>query len=245
MKALIVEDEKMAQTLLCHTLESNFPDIEVVFTADSVRSAVDYLSSGHQPDLIFMDVELSDGSCFEIFRQVEVKSRVIMTTAYDVYAVKAFETGSIDYILKPISLDALKRAIQRCRDRIAGEDARALLALAPSQKYKDVSTVRSGDKIIPVPASSIAMFFSEDKANYLLTDEGLKYIIDSALDQLEKELNPADFFRISRGCIVSRKAIESISRLANGRMLVVSKPAAPVELTVSRARAELFLAWLG
>lgn len=245
MKALIIEDEKMAQILLRHTLEMHFPDIEVVYVADSVRSAVDYLSLGPNLDVIFMDVELSDGNCFEIFRNVDVKSRVIMTTAYDSYAIKAFEAGSIDYLLKPISLDALKRAVNRVRERSGLSDVATLLAAMPQPQCRETFTVRSGDKIIPITASEIALLFSEDKANYLMNMEGFRFIIDSTLDQLEKEIDPDKFFRISRSCIIARKSIESVSRLVGSRMKVLSKPSAPVELSVSRARVHDFLKWLG
>jgi len=118
MRTLIVEDEVMAGNMLARTLTENFRDIEVVGITESVRASVDWLNAhaADPPDIIFMDVELSDGDCFEIFRQVEVRSQIIMTTAYDTYAVKAFETGSIDYLLKPIGLDALTRAVNRCRE---------------------------------------------------------------------------------------------------------------------------------
>ena len=132
MKALIVEDERMAQAQLVRLLAACFPDIEVVAATDSVRGTVDFLAADPPVDLIFMDVELSDGECFEIFRQVPVKAQVIMTTAYDSYALKAFEAGSIDYLLKPIGVEALVRAVGRCRERVAskagGIDVEKLLA---------------------------------------------------------------------------------------------------------------------
>ena len=115
-KVLIVEDEIMAQKSLIRTLAQNFPDMEVVSTTGSVKGTVEWLNTpGNHADVIFMDVELSDGECFEIFRQTDVTAKVIMTTAYDSYAIKAFEAGSIDYLLKPVDLDSLKRAVARCR----------------------------------------------------------------------------------------------------------------------------------
>ncbi|MBO5545666.1 MAG: response regulator, partial [Bacteroidales bacterium] len=123
MKALIVEDERMAQAQLTRLLESRFPDIEVVAATGSVGDTVAYLAADPPIDVIFMDVELADGECFEIFRQVPVRAQVIMTTAYDTYAVKAFEAGSIDYLLKPIGEEALARAVGRCRERIAQQAA--------------------------------------------------------------------------------------------------------------------------
>lgn len=256
MKAYIIEDEQMARAQLMRLLAANFPDIEVVGSADSVTGAVEFLSTSPGIDVIFMDVELSDGDCFEIFRKLSVKTPVIMTTAYDSYAIKAFEAGSVDYLLKPVDLGPLQRAVGRVRERSAqAVDITALLAAigspaavpsAPAPKqYKERSVVRAGDRIIPMTADEIAYFYSEDKANYLMTHEGEKYIIESTIEQLSSELDPAKFCRISRGCIVSRPAVKSVSRHFSGRYLVVATPPAPFEMTVSRARVEDFLSWLG
>lgn len=238
MKALIVEDEIMARTQLARVLSSEFPDIEIVATTDSISSTVSYLKGVNEPDIIFMDVELLDGDCFEIFRQVEIHSKVIMTTAYDTYAIKAFEVGGIDYLLKPISISALKRAVTRASEMIAKERG------SKEPKYTEYSTVRIGDRIIPVTAKEIAFFYSEAKANYLMTFKGDRYMIDSTLEQLEGQLNPAGFFRISRSAIVSRKAISEASRHLSGRLLLRTEPKAGFELTVSRARVDEFLNWL-
>ena len=247
MKALIIEDEKMAQANLARLLKNSFPEMEIVAMIDSVRGAVEFLSASPKLDVIFMDVELSDGICFEIFRRVQVKAPVIMTTAYDSYAVKAFEAGSIDSLLKPIETDALLRAVGRARERRNPSASIEMLLAAlgqDSKKYKEKSVVRCGDRIIPIQSSDIALFFSEDKANYLLTKNGERYLIESTIDTLESELDPSKFYRISRGCIVALSAIKSVSRNATGRLVVVSQPSAPVELTVSRARAEGFISWL-
>ena len=248
MKALIIEDEKMAQANLARLLKNSFPEMEIVAMIDSVRGAVEFLSARPKLDVIFMDVELSDGICFEIFRSVQISAPVIMTTAYDSYAVKAFESGSIDYLLKPVDSDALLRAVGRARERLnASASIDKLLSVLgqDSKKYKEKSVVRCGDRIIPIQSSDIALFFSEDKANYLLTKNGERYLIESTIDTLESELDPSKFYRISRGCIVALSAIKSVSRNSTGRLVVISQPSAPVELTVSRARAEGFISWLG
>ena len=247
MKALIIEDEKMAQANLARLLKNSFPEIEIVAMIDSVRGAVEFLSARPKLDVIFMDVELSDGICFEIFRSVQISAPVIMTTAYDSYAVKAFEAGSIDYLLKPVDSDALLRAVGRARERLnASASIDKLLSVLgqDSKKYKEKSVVRCGDRIIPIQSSDIALFFSEDKANYLLTKNGERYLIESTIDSLESELDPSKFYRISRGCIVAFSAIKSVSRTSSGRLVVISQPASPVELTVSRGRVEGFIAWL-
>ena len=247
MKALIIEDEKMAQANLARLLKNSFPEMEIVAMIDSVRGAVEFLSARPKLDVIFMDVELSDGICFEIFRSVHISAPVIMTTAYDSYAVKAFEAGSIDYLLKPVEPDALLRAVGRARERLnASASIDKLLSVLgqDSKKYKEKSVVRCGDRIIPIQSSDIALFFSEDKANYLLTKNGERYLIESTIDSLEGELDPSKFYRISRGCIVAFSAIKSVSRTSTGRLVVISQPASPVELTVSRGRVEGFIAWL-
>lgn len=248
MKVLIVEDEVMASRMLAKTLSENFPEADIVAVTDSARATVDWLRTNPSPDVIFMDVELSDGNCFEIFRQVDVKSKVVMTTAYDTYAVKAFETGSIDYLLKPISLDALKRAMSRCMERNnAGveEILKALGGAVPSRRqYKHRWVVRIGDRIIPVDVDEIAYFFSEDKSNCMVLSDGSRYIIDSTMDMLERQINPEEFFRISRGCIVARHAVKSVVRHVNGRLKLVVEPKCGVDLLVSRARVEDFLSWL-
>jgi DNA-binding LytR/AlgR family response regulator len=249
MRVLIVEDEIMAQNSLIRVLSQNFPDLDVVGTTTSVKGAVSWLKDPeNSADIIFMDVELSDGVCFEIFRQVEVKSKVIMTTAYDSYALKAFEAGSIDYLLKPIEITDLKRAVARCRMSGGNIDyealAKALGMGAAKKDYKEKYIVRFNDRIVPLQTSNIAFVYSEEKNNYLTTFDGERYIIDSSLDVISDELNPSLFFRISRGCIVNTKAIQSIIKQAGGRLLIKSNPPASFEMTVSRSRVDDFLEWL-
>ena len=248
-KVLIVEDEIMAQKSLIRVLSQHFPDMSVVGTTASVKSTVAWLQNpANTADIIFMDVELSDGVCFEIFRQVEVKAKVIMTTAYDSYALKAFETGSIDYLLKPVDSAALKRAVARCRMSGGQIDVEALMKAVGNQndkkEYKERFIIRFNDRIIPLQTSNIAFVYSEEKNNYLVTFDNHKYIIDSSLDVISEELNPEEFFRISRSCIVSMKAIRSIIKQAGGRLKVFSEPEPSFEMTVSRSRVDDFLVWL-
>ena len=250
MKVLIVEDEIMAQKSMIRILAQNFPDIEVVGTTNSVISTVNWLKDPfNHADIIFMDVELSDGVCFEIFRQVEVTAKVIMTTAYDSYAIKAFEAGSIDYLLKPIEVSALKRAVARCRMSGGQVDTEALLKaiggnIQPKKEYKERYIIRFNDRIVPLMTSDIAYVYSEDKTNYLVTFAEEKYIIDSSLDVIGDELDPDKFFRISRGCIISMKAITSIIKQAGSRLRITSNPESSFEMTVSRSRVDDFLEWL-
>ena len=250
MKVLIVEDEIMAQKSMIRILAQNFPDLEVVGTTNSVISTVNWLKDPfNHADIIFMDVELSDGVCFEIFRQVEVTAKVIMTTAYDSYAIKAFEAGSIDYLLKPIEVSALKRAVARCTTNNQNIDINALMnalgkTVETKKVYKERYIIRFNDRIVPLETSNIAYVYSEEKNNYLVTFDEHKYIIDFSLDVISEDLNPDEFFRISRGCIVSMKAIRSITKQQGGRLKITAEPAASFEMTVSRSRVDDFMEWL-
>ena len=250
MKILIVEDEIMAQKSLTRVLTQNFPDMEIIGYTSSVKGTVEWLRNpDNVADIIFMDVELSDGECFEIFRQTEIKAKVIMTTAYDSYALKAFEAGSIDYLLKPIDLSALKRAVARCRMSGGQIDVESLLKAVgggtpPKKEYKERYIVRFNDRIVPLLTSNIAYIYSEDKTNYLVTSDDKRYIIDCSLDVISEELNPDEFFRISRSCIISMKSITSIIKQQGGRLRVVAKPEPSFEMTVSRSRVDDFLEWL-
>lgn len=247
MKAFIIEDEIMAQKSLIRALSQNFPDIEVIGTATSVKGAVAWLKE-NTTDIIFMDVELSDGICFEIFRQVDIKAKVIMTTAYDSYALKAFEAGSVDYLLKPVEADHLKRAVARCRMSGGRIDVdaltRAIEGASQKKDYKERYIVRFNDRIVPLQTANIAYVFSEDKNNYLATFDDQKYIIDTSLYVIAEELDPEYFFRISRDCIVSMKAIDSIVKQMGGRLRLMVHPAPSFEMTVSRSRVDDFLKWI-
>lgn len=250
MKVLIVEDEIMAQRSLVRLLTQNFPEMDIVGTTSSVNSTVAWLRDpANSADVIFMDVELADGICFEIFRQVEVKAKVIMTTAYDSYALKAFEAGSIDYLLKPVDAGALKRAVSRVKASSGGIDVEALMkmmagaAAAPKKEYKERYIIKFNDRIIPLETSEIAYVYSEEKTNYIVTLDDHHYIIDSSLDVISEELDPASFFRISRGCIVAMKTIKNIVK-HNGRLHITATPESAFEMTVSRSRVDDFLTWL-
>ena len=250
MKVFIIEDELMAQKSLIRVLTQNFPDMNIVGTTTSVNGTVAWLNTpGNHADVIFMDVELSDGVCFEIFRQTEVKAKVIMTTAYDSYALKAFEAGSIDYLLKPVDATALKRAVARCRMSGGGVDVEALLkeigtGTKPQKDYRERYIVRFNDRIIPLEISNIAYIFSEEKNNYLVTLDNHQYILDSSLDVVMEDMNPEQFFRISRSCIISMKAIKSIIKQPGGRLRVMHIPESDQDMTVSRSRVDDFLRWI-
>lgn len=250
MNVLIVEDELMAQKSLIRVLTQQFPDMTIVGTTSSVKSTVAWLETPeNKADVIFMDVELSDGECFEIFRQTQVNAKVIMTTAYDSYALKAFEAGSIDYLLKPVDASALKRAVARCRMSGGSVDVEALMKAIgnrsqPEKEYKERYIIKFNDRIIPLEVSDIAYIYSEEKINYLVTNDNHQFVLDSSLDQAMEELNPECFFRISRSCIMSMKAITTIVKQIGGRLRIIARPDSKIEMMVSRSRVDDFLKWI-
>lgn len=247
MQVLIVEDELMARESLARALTQRFPDLRIAGMTGSVRETVAWLRiHSNEADVIFMDVELADGNCFEIFRQVDITARVIMTTAYDCYAVKAFEVNSIDYLLKPIDPAALKRAVERCRAGGPGGDVARLSAesVRSPKSFRQRYVVRFNDRFVPVKTSDIVYFYSEEKNTYLLTVDGNRYAMDVSLDILSEELDARNFFRISRNCIVSMAAISSVVKYLGNRLKVIVQPRSEFEMVVSRSRVDDFLRWL-
>jgi DNA-binding LytR/AlgR family response regulator len=246
MKALIIEDELRAREHMTNLLKANFPSVEVVGAVGSVKDSIAWLGSHEAPDVIFMDVELSDGSSFDIFTQMDVPAPVIMTTAYDQYAVQAFEVNAVDYLLKPINLADLQRAIGRVASgeavKPSGDAIRSLIAQVRKEKF----LIRLNDRIVPVRTTDIAYFYSEAKNSYIVTTGGSSYVMDESLDAIAGSLDPAGFFRISRSCIISEGAIDSISRLMGGRLRISLRPGLPslTDFTVSRARVDGFMEWL-
>lgn len=249
MNILIVEDELMARKSLASTLKRLYPDVTIAGETGSVTETLRWLGQPeNRADVIFMDVELSDGTCFDIFSQTDIRANVIMTTAYDSYAVKAFEVESIDYLLKPVDEQALKRAMERCISRISKgvpgpRPEKGLLHDTAPRHAKERFLVKINDTIVPVKTDEIAWFYSEDKTTWLVTFKGRKYVVDFSLDIAMDQLNPQKFFRISRNCIISMQAISSIMKIGS-RLKIESAPASPVEMMVSRSRTEDFLRWL-
>ncbi len=182
MKALIIEDELRARKHMITLLEQNFPQVEVVGAVGSVKESVQWLSTNDAPDVIFMDVELSDGRSFEIFTQIELPCPVIMTTAYDQYAVQAFEVNAVDYLLKPIGLTELQRAISRVESGQAAKPAAETVRRMLDQVRKEKFLIRMNNRIVPVRTSDIAYFYSEAKNSFIVTTSGASYVMDESLD---------------------------------------------------------------
>ena len=234
IQAFIIEDEPMARRSLENLLQTHFPYVSVIGWAGSVRDSLRYLAEhGDEPDVIFMDVELSDGNCFEIFRSATIKAEVIMTTAYDNYAVNAFRVRSLDYLLKPIEVEDMHRALSRILEKQQASAPVPEKATPVREKF----LVHMGERIVPVAVKDIAYFYAEDKQRYL---------VDDSLEVAGEQLPAGKFFRISRSVILSSEAIESVLKLPGGRMKVSPAPGikAYTDLTVSRSRSDEFLSWL-
>ena len=246
MKTLIIEDEFRAREHMIHLLLDNFPSVEVVGAVGSVKESIAWLGAHEAPDVIFMDVELSDGSSFDIFTQIDVPSPVVMTTAYDQYAVQAFEVNAVDYLLKPINLKDLQRAIARITSGEAVKPSNEVVRNLINQVRKEKFLIRLNDRIVPVRTADIAYFYSEDKNSFIVTRSGSSYVLDESLDALAGSLDPSEFFRISRSCIISESVIDSVSKLMGGRLRISVRRDIPsnTDFTVSRARVEGFLSWL-
>ena len=255
MKALIVEDEKPAQETLIRAIARNFTDVEVVGVTESVKATLAWLRTpGNRPDQIFMDVELQDGSSFEIFRQESISAKVIMTTAYDKYAIKAFEAGSIDYLLKPIGDEQLQRAVSRCRTASENHGIRNLLTVmqdytrnreAPGKNFRKRFIIHLGKNIIPVQVADIAYFYVEGKSKYLVRKDGMQYFFDQQMEAVLEELDPQVFFRVSRNYIVSAQIIQGIERVYGSRLRILLPPPLKAEIIVARSRVHDFMEWIG
>lgn len=254
--AIIIEDEKPAARRLNRMLG----ELDIVPEAmlHSVQDSVEYLLNNEAPDLIFLDIQLSDGLSFEIFDQVEVKSAIIFTTAYDEYALQAFKLNSIDYLLKPIDEDELRVAVDQFKSRfresennnnhkaatINFDDIAKLLGNPVDRKFKKRYTAKVGEHLKLFHTEDIQLFYSENKGTYLHIDNGRNYLIDTKLEALEKELDPEQFFRISRQTIIHVNAIADMISYTNSRLQIKINSFKELDLIVSRERVKDFKMWL-
>jgi len=249
MNVLIIEDEKVAADKLEHMLESIDPTIKVMAKLGSIKNSVKWLL--HQTaDLIFLDIQLSDGISFSIFEQVDVNTPIIFTTAYDQYAIRAFQINSIAYLLKPIRKSELGESLKKYKTlhSSSGIDFDALLAQlqASTKEYKKRFLIQIGSKIKKVEVSDVAYFFVQDKSVFLRTFQSKLFPLDSSLDQLELVLDPDTFFRINRKYIVNMHAISEMIAYSRGRVKLQLEPRADdqFDTIVSIERSADFKKWL-
>lgn len=242
MKVLVIEDEIPAQEELVRILRKHFPNIEIVDIIGSVRDSVEWLRN-NTADLIFMDIQLLDGCCFDIFDVVEVRTPIIFTTAYDQYALKAFKVNSVDYLLKPVDEDELVAAVRKMDYKY--DNIRNLIEYyMPTVRYKARISVKTGDIYRFLLIDEVAYFISEDGFTYAVTNNEKKHIVDYTISSLETQLDPKRFFRLSRGCIVSIDSIEKITAYFNSRLKVTLKGRKNISIILSRVRVPDFLNWI-
>ena len=247
MKALILEDETRAANHLERLLAKVAPHLVVLAKIESVRDGVKYLQNNPEPDLIFSDIQLADGLSFEIYKQVAVSCPIIFTTAYDHYAIEAFQTNGIDYLLKPIEEERLLKAIEKARHFSPGFVLEKLLTMnrpTSEKSYKSRFMVKVGDKIKSVPVEEILVFYSQEKASFIRTSDAHNYCIDYALDQLEPMLDPEKYFRINRKYIVSIDSCTNILAWTNSRLRLKIDGIDDSDIIVARERVQEFKNWL-
>jgi DNA-binding LytR/AlgR family response regulator len=250
MNVIIIEDEKPSARRLQRMLKSL--DVEAETMLHSVEESIEWFESNEHPDLIFLDIQLSDGLSFEIFEAIDIKSAVIFTTAYDEYALQAFKLNSIDYLLKPIDDDDLKTAVEKFKGRtiqkqsvtLDFDDIKKLLVNPIEREFKKRFSVKVGQHLKLINIEDIECIYSENKGTYVFTNEGRNYLLDVTLDHLEDELEPHVFFRISRKYYININAIKDMVSYTNSRLEIKLNHYNEQQVIVARERVKDFKNWL-
>jgi DNA-binding LytR/AlgR family response regulator len=253
MKVLIIEDEKPAAEQLKRHLKRFDPDIEIVDVLDSIDKSIDWFrESKNMANLVLMDIHLVDGLSFEIFNHVTVNQPVIFTTAYNEYAIQAFKVNSIDYILKPVTYDALydsliklekmRENLPSSKQRLEMEELSEVLSQLQN-RFKTRFMVKVGDHIRSITTDKIIMFFAEDRFVYIFTNDNRKLIVDYRLEEIDEMLNPAEFFRANRSFIININSIKDVIVYSNSRLKIVLNIDFEKEIIVSRERVIQFKNW--
>jgi DNA-binding LytR/AlgR family response regulator len=243
MNILIIEDEVPAYKRLSKLVTEVIPGGKIIGHVDSIRSAKEWFAENTCPDIVFMDIHLADGSAFELQKQVKIDCPVIYTTAYDQYAMEAFKTASIDYLLKPVKKEDIESALlklKKFKDLFEGGDTEH----GTLPEYKKRFLIRFGEHIKTISVEDIAYCYSESKATFAKTFDGRNYPMDYNLDSLEALLDPQDFFRINRQYLISLKSIEEMRTYTKARVIVKLTPAVKDQPVVSSERAADFKQWL-
>ena len=245
IKAIIIEDESIAAIRLQNLIQEINNQIMIVKVLTSINDSIQYLST-ETPDLIFLDINLSDGYSFEIFKILEINTPIIFTTAYSEYAIKAFEQNSIDYLLKPVAEDALSRSI----DKFFGLNKDKLpeykdLFLHNGKEYKKRFLVKMNNSLKTIEIDQIAYFYTEEKLTFIQLWNGKKIPVDFSLKKLEQELDPSDYFRINRKYIVHLKSIGEMYYTSKSRIKISLKPSASEDnIFIAIEKIGKFKKWL-
>jgi len=250
MRALIIEDEILAAKHLRHVIDE-IGGIDILAVTESIAESVEWFRKNAQPDLIFMDIHLADGSAFEIFKHISVTCPIIFTTAYDEYALKAFKVNSIDYLLKPIDAVSIKGAIRKLellspKNSSQDDFKKFIETYTKGLTYKSHFLIPAkGDKLIPVQSAEIAYIYIDSGTVKAVKFDEKSFRFEYTLDELAELLDPADFFRANRQYIISRKAIKDIDLWFNSRLSVNLKLTTPEKVLISKARIPEFKNWFG
>lgn len=252
MRVLIIEDEAPAYRRLNKLLEEGFPEIEVVEVIDAVSESIKWLQNHETPDLIFSDIQLSDGLSFDIYKEVNPGCPVIFTTAYDEYMLQAFQSSGIDYLLKPLEKESLERSMRKFKElkeqlgRETGVDLGGILEQLQSgeKKFKDRFLVKLGAKWQPLLSEEIAYFCFREGGTEVVTTKNKVYPMDPSLDELEAQVDPSEFFRVNRQILAHLRSIKQIHQHFKGRLKVQLEPLPEEDILVSRERARSFKNWL-
>jgi two-component system, LytTR family, response regulator LytT len=255
MKVLIIEDEPITARELKFTLRKLDKNIEILDTVDSIETALEFLKE-MQPDLIFSDIHLADGSCFDIYSQIDIQCPIVFCTAYDDYAIDAFKTNGIAYILKPFDEQSVSEALEKVKkithlgiapnNETAGINLEALAKLLKKEtEYKSSFLVSKAGKLIPVDISNVAFFYIKNELVMLYTVKGDSYVTDYSLDKLEGEVNPHDFYRANRQFLINRRIVKEVEQYFARKLLVKTHTVAPEHIIISKAKATDFTKWLG
>ena len=236
MRVLIIEDEMGALDDLRSILAESAPDIRIAGTTESVMQSVAWLEKPPVPDLIFMDIHLSDGSAFEIFRRTAVEAPVIFTTAYDEYAIHAFRVNAVDYLLKPLAIDEVKRALEKYRRLNRPQVLPDIEKLYEMISYKD--------KLLPIPTEKIAFFYSTKETSRVYLADGSNYAYNRTLESICDDMDPRAFCRVNKQYVVAREHITSIVVWSNSRLLVSMDTETPEPVFLSKNRAAEFKKWI-
>lgn len=252
MKVLIIENESLAAEKLIRQLTRLDVEIEILEICPTISSAIDFFKT-NIPELIFSDIDLDDGLSFQIFETIKTDIPIIFTTAYDQYAIETFKMNSIDYLLKPVSQNALEKAISKYQrlhsPSLKSEiDFAQLLDVFSKNKnsYKERFLVQaSGSKVLSIPVDEIAYFFAEGKHTFLMAKNGKKYFCDDNLTKLHDELNPKDFFQVNRKFIIHINSIQQMVQYSKSRLKIDLQPPTDMDVVVSVERSPQFKKWLG
>ena len=247
MRILIVEDETAAYENMVALLHEIDPDIQIAGNTESIRQTIRWLKTNQQPDLILMDIHLSDGSAFSVFNSIKLETPIIFTTAYDEYAIEAFKVNSIDYLLKPIKAEELRNALEKFKKWTRQDILQylsQLIHLQPATKQKDKLLIPVNDKLLPVDLNEISCFYTTDKNTRVYLKDGRYYPYCKTLDQIAATLNPADFIRANKQYIIARNSVKNITIWFDSRLLITLEIDPPERIYVSKNKASEFKAWM-